>query len=100
MPENLTRGLPAALLAGLLSRCATYSVDHFPDGSTGFTTSCSGVGRTWDMCRQTAANLCGSADYKALSTTGDLGSLGTPEGGNLFQDNTLARVLLLQCNKP
>jgi hypothetical protein len=81
----------------MMSACARFSVDHFPDGSVGYTTSCSGVTDSWATCQATANSLCGSRGYEILSTTGDHGLIAEAGAGNFFDDKTVARVMLIKC---
>ena len=93
----MTRLFAVAAATAFLSACAASSVDHFPDGSIGYTTYCSGVIDSWATCQRTAENLCGYRGYTILSTTGDRGLIATPGTGNFFDETTVARVMLIKC---
>ncbi len=65
----------------ILSGCALATDTYLPDGSKGYSISCSGAALTYATCLEKAGDLCGSQGYSIVNSDGSVTPYNQIQGG-------------------
>ena len=98
--EMTMRNLSVALsMVAFLSGCATASKTYAPDGSEGYSITCSGSALNWGMCYEKAGDICGTRGYVVLSRSGDQGTVVSGNQFGLYGGSVTNRNILIKCKE-
>jgi hypothetical protein len=65
----------------ILSGCALATDTYLPDGSKGYSISCSGAALTYATCFEKAGDLCGAQGYSVVNSDGSTTPYSQIQGG-------------------
>jgi uncharacterized protein YceK len=97
--------IAVAVLA--ISGCANVGKTYTPDGRKGYTVDCGGPYRGWNMCYESAGELCKEAGYDILDKTSESVSSASFTGNSANtvssmkgkEEKTFTRTMVVICKK-
>lgn len=89
----------ALSMVAFLSGCATASKTYTPDGSEGYSITCSGSALNWGNCYEKAGDICGARGYDVLARSGDQGAVVSGNQFGLYSGSVINRNILIRCKE-